>query len=216
MLSTAEQAVKAGVCLGAHPSYDDRPGFGRVDMEVAPELLLAQLAYQIGAMTEMARQAGGRVRFVKPHGALYNRAAADPAVAEVVVEAVRNASRPDQPMLLLAPWGSQMWRRAGETGVPTAAEAFADRGYRSDGSLAPRTQPGALIEDPDRVAAQAVSLARHGRVETIDGKTIEVRSDSLCVHGDTPGAAQSARLLKRALENAGIDIAPFAGDIARR
>ena len=213
MVEVARAAVARGVAVGAHPSYEDRDGFGRRDMELAGPDLVALIAYQIGAMAAAAGVAGTTVRFVKPHGALYNRAAADPEVAEAVVDAVALAGRSigNRSLALLCPGGSEMARRAESSGLPWFAEAFADRLYADDGTLVPRSRAGAVIADPDAVARQAVDLARRSTVATADGSRIDIRADSICLHGDTPGALDLAVAVRRALEDAGVAITPFLG-----
>jgi UPF0271 protein len=207
MLKTARSAVTRGVVLGAHPSYWDREDFGRQDVDVAPEELLAGLSYQIGAMRSVATAAGGELRFVKPHGALYNRAAVDASVAETVAEAVRVAG--NGTLALLCPAGSQMAGRARSQGMTVFLESFADRAYRPDGTLLSRVEPGAVLDDPDVVARQAVRLATDGTVVACDGSVIELRADSICVHGDNPNAVTLARAVREALEEAGVTIEPF-------
>lgn len=213
MVEVARAAAARDVAVGAHPSYEDRDGFGRRDMDLAGPELVATVAYQVGAMAAAAGVAGTCVRFVKPHGALYNRAAVDPAVAEAVIEAVALASRSiaDGGLALLCPAGSEMARCAAAAGLRWYAEAFADRWYASDGTLVPRRRPGAVIVDPEAVARQAVDLARRAAVTTADGGRIEVRADSICLHGDTPGSYETAVAVRRALEDAGVTITPFAG-----
>jgi UPF0271 protein len=158
-------------------------------------------------MAAAAELAGTSIRFVKPHGALYNRAATDATVAEPVVRAAAALGLP-----VLCPPGSAMERVAPRFGVTVFREAFADRGYRPDGRLVGREAAGALIADPDRAAARAVVLVERGLVEAIDGSKISVAAESICIHGDTPGALELARAVRRALEAAGISIRPFAAD----
>ncbi|MBV9660261.1 MAG: LamB/YcsF family protein [Acidimicrobiales bacterium] len=207
MLLTAQAARLRGVTVGAHPSYPDRGGFGRVDMDLPAEELAAVVAYQVGAMTAAAALAGTEVRFVKPHGALYNRAARDAAVAGAVVEAVGAAGGAQ--MALLGPAGSELVRRAQAAGLRTFAEGFADRAYAPDGSLTPRSEPASVLEDPASVARQALGLVLDGRVATASGATIELHVDSLCLHGDNPRALDVARSLRAALEEAGVAVRPF-------
>ena len=212
MVATARRAGAGGVVVGAHPSYPDRDGFGRRSMELDPEHLLAAVAYQVGAMVAAAATVGTRVGFVKLHGALYNRAAVDPATAEAVAEAVRVVGAAAGRVLpLLCPPESELAARAGAAGLTVYVEAFADRAYRPDGRLADRSAPGAVITDPEAVAARAVELVRHRRVTAVDGTVIGIEADSICVHGDTPGALQLARAVRRALEDSGVAVRPFAG-----
>ena len=203
MLRTCRAAAAAGVRVGAHPSYLDREGFGRRDVEVAPEELSAAISYQVGALESLAAMAGTSVGFVKAHGALYNRAARDPVVGNALLAA---AGR--RPLLVLA--HSHLVGLATEAGVTVFAEGFADRRYRADGSLAPRSEPGAVLDDPDEVADQAVAIATGAALETTDGAILTVRCDSICVHGDSPRAVQSARAVRAALEREGVTLAAFA------
>lgn len=205
MLRTVRRAAELGVAVGAHPSYDDREGFGRRDPGVEPARLHADLVYQLGAIRALAGAAGAAVRFVKPHGALYNRAAADPAVADVVIAAVRDAG--GLPLVALA--GSPLVERARVGGLEVHGEAFADRAYRPDGTLVPRGEPGAVIEDMEGVVRQALDLALGRGVTALGGGRVEVTATSLCVHGDTPGALELARAVRSALEGAGVAVRPF-------
>lgn len=202
MLRTCRTAAAAGVRVGAHPSYPDREGFGRRDMDVDPEELSAGVSYQVGALEAVAGLAGTAVGFVKAHGALYNRAARDPGVGAALIAAVGN-----RPLLVLA--HSPLAELARRAGVSVFAEAFADRRYRADGSLAPRSEPGAVLEDAEEVAAQAVAIATGTPIEASDGGRLTVRCDSICVHGDSPGAVQSARSVRAALEREGVTLAAF-------
>ena len=193
--------------VGAHPSYCDRDGFGRTDMELPAATLVAVVAYQVGAMRAASATAGTRLRFVKPHGALYNRASVDWAVASSVVEAVQIAG--EGTLALLCPAGSALAQRAEADGVPAFFEAFADRAYRPDGTLVSRAEPGSVLTDPTVVAEQALRLVTDGSVAAYDGSIIEMRADSICVHGDTPDAIALARAVRNALEEAGLSVEPF-------
>jgi UPF0271 protein len=204
---TVGTAVEHGVAVGAQVSYPDLAGFGRREIDVAPGDLTADVLYQLGALEAFAKAAGSRVRYVKPHGALYNRIARDPVQAAAVVEAIRRYD-PALPLLTLP--GSAAMEAAREAGVPTVAEGFADRAYTGEGRLVSRREPGAVLHDPERVAARAVVMATEGRVETIDGGQVEVEVRSLCVHGDTPGAVDLARAVRAALEDAGVALEAFA------
>jgi UPF0271 protein len=204
---TVGTAVERGVAVGAQVSYPDLAGFGRREIDVAPGDLTADVLYQLGALEAFAKAAGSRVRYVKPHGALYNRIARDPVQAAAVVEAIRRYD-PALPLLTLP--GSAAMEAAREAGVPTVAEGFADRAYTGEGRLVSRREPGAVLHDPERVAARAVVMATEGRVETIDGGQVEVEVRSLCVHGDTPGAVDLARAVRAALEEAGVALEAFA------
>ncbi len=204
MAAACAAAVARGVAIGAHPSYDDRAGFGRRDLDVAPAVLAAQLRAQISTLTAAAEEAGGRVRYLKPHGALYNRIVHDASGAGVVADVAASAGLP-----LMGMPGSAAERAAAAAGVPFLAEGFADRAYRGDGSLVPRSEPGAVLHDPDLIAARAVRLALEGVVETIDGRDIALRVRSLCVHGDTPGAVAIALAVHAALLDSGVALEPL-------
>lgn len=201
------QAVNRGVTIGAQVSYRDLAGFGRREIAVPPAELTAEVLYQIAAVDGIARAEGGRVGYVKPHGALYNRAAWDPEQAAAIAAAVSSFS-PALPVLTLP--GSALETAASDLRLPAVAEAFADRGYRDDGSLVPRGQPGAVLTDPEVVAARAVSMITGGVVPTVSGAALEINPRSICVHGDTPGAVTLALAVRAALERAGVTLAPFA------
>ena len=207
MTRTVRLAVSAGVAIGAHPGYPDLQGFGRREIPMAPDDLEAALIYQIGALAGIAGAAGSQLRHVKPHGALYNRAAVDRSVAEAVAGAVR--AYPAH-LVLVGLAGSVLLDAGRAAGLPVAAEAFADRAYERDGTLRSRRLPGAVLPSAADAAAQAVSIVRDGHVRTYDGQTVAVRADTLCVHGDTPGAPEYARAVRRALESAGVAVEPLA------
>jgi len=205
MRRTLGDAVTRGVVVGAHPSYPDRDGFGRRPMEMSPTRLTDDLLYQIGALDGVARSYEARVRYVKPHGALYHRMGEDEACAQAVCEALRAYGQ----LSLLAPYGSVVIAVAERFGVEVATEAFVDRAYRPDGRLVPRGDAGAVVTDADRVAARAVTLAVDHRVEALDGSSIAVAAASICIHGDTPGAAELARQVQLALAGAGVTLQSF-------
>jgi UPF0271 protein len=207
MRATVHAAVRAGVAIGAHPGYPDRQGFGRRDLAATPAEITADVLYQIGALQAVCHAALTRVRYVKPHGALYNRAAKDAAAARAIADAVRLS---DPSLVLLCLAGSLMIDVARDAGVATAEEAFADRAYAADGSLVSRAIPGSVLTDPTVVSARAVRMMTAGEVETFDGGTIRLRADSICVHGDTPGALEIVRAVRRALTDRGLTLAPFA------
>jgi UPF0271 protein len=206
--STIEHAVRVavrhGVAVGAHPGYPDLVGFGRRDLDMQSEELEASLVYQIGAVDAFAREAGLTLRHVKPHGALYNRAAHDPALASTIARAVRRVSAD---LVLVALAGSDLIEAGRAAGLAVAAEAFADRAYEADGSLRSRRLPDALLPTAEAAAEQAVAIARDGVVRAHDGRIVEVRADTICIHGDTPGAAAYARAVRSALEAAGVTVA---------
>ncbi len=201
-------AVRGGVAVGAQVAYRDLAGFGRRFIDVAPAELADDVLYQLAALDGIARATGGRVSYVKPHGALYNATVAHEAQARAVVEAVL-AHDPSLPILGLP--GSALLRAAEAAGLRPVAEGFADRGYTPDGRLVPRSEPGALVHDPAEVAARAVRMAREGTVVAVDGSTVRTDVASICVHGDTPGAVELARAVRTALGEAGLTLAPFAG-----
>jgi UPF0271 protein len=204
---TISTAIRHGVAIGAHPGYPDLVGFGRRDLDMAPDELEASLIYQIGGVAAFARDAGAQLGHVKPHGALYNRAARDPGVAASIARAVRRASAD---LVLVGLAGSVLLEAGREAGLAVAAEAFADRAYEADGSLRSRRLGGALLDSPAAAADQALRIVRDGRVRTRDGAEVEVRADTICIHGDTPGAADFAAAIRRALEDAGVRVEPFA------
>lgn len=203
---TCAAAVDRGVVIGAQVGYRDLTGFGRRFVDVSPEDLFADVVYQLGALDGIARVVGGQVAYVKPHGALYNAVVRHEAQAEAVVEAVVAY---DRALPLLGLPGSALLRHAAESGVVGVAEAFADRGYQGDGTLVPRTQPGALLRDPDQVAERVVRLVREGVLDAVDGSVVEVSAGSVCLHGDTPGAVDLAVAVRSALDAAGVEIASF-------
>ena len=206
MAGTVALAVEHGVGIGAHPGYPDLSGFGRRTMETRPEEVKNGVLYQLGALGAFTRVSGVRLRHVKPHGALYNTVAGDERIALEVIRAVK-AYGGD--LILVALAGSPCLRLAREEGLRTAAEAFPDRAYTRNGRLAPRSRPGAVLHDTDTVVERTVRLVTTGRMISIDGEEIEVRADTLCIHGDTPGAWRLAAAVRMALESTGVRIAPM-------
>lgn len=204
MLASARLAHAHRVSLGAHPSYRDREGFGRRETEIAADALIADILDQVSALSAAAATAGTKVRYLKPHGALYNRIAVDPVQADAVARAAREAGLP-----LLGLAGTAIHTAADRLGVSFYLEAFADRAYLPDGTLAPRTLGGAVITDPAVAAERALMMVLGGTVQAIDGTTIRMRPDSLCVHGDTPGAAAMAALVRGKLLDAGVELRAF-------
>lgn len=205
---TVAEATDRGVIIGAHPGYDHYEGFGRRPMDVPAATLQAQVEYQIGALIGLATAVGGRVRYVKPHGGLYNTIVHDEAQARVVAAAVRAV---DPSLVLLGLAGSVANRIAAEAGLTVAAEAFADRAYNPDGSLVSRTESGAVLDDPALVAARVLRLVETGEIEAIDGSTITVDAQSICFHGDSRGSIEMAQASRDILTDAGVSIAPFVG-----
>ena len=202
ILRTVGLAVRHGVAIGAHPGYPDLEGFGRRDIDMTPSDLGASIIVQIGAIQAAARVVGATVRHVKPHGALYNRAARDPDLAATIAAAVRDL---DPGLVLVGLAGSASIAAAREAGLAVAEEAFADRRYEPDGSLRSRRLDGALLA-PSDAAAQAVSIARDGHVTATDGSEIQVAADTICVHGDSPQAVAVGRAVHAALRAAGIGL----------
>src|SRR5260221_6076090 len=199
---TVALAAAAGVAVGAHPSHLDLRGFGRRTIDAAPAEVEADVVYQVGALAAFARGHGARLAHVKPHGALYNQAATDEALARAIARAVAGVARE---LVLVGLAGSAPMHRAAEdAGLRYAAEAFADRGYRADGSLVPRSAPGAVLSDPEQAATQAVRIAREGTVVTPEGVAVRLRADTLCLHGANPRALEVARPVRRALDAPGI------------
>ncbi|MDT0461001.1 5-oxoprolinase subunit PxpA [Streptomyces sp. DSM 41527] len=207
MRRVCELAAERGVVIGAQVSYRDLAGFGRRAMEVPPEELSAEITYQIGALDVFARAAGTRVRYVKPHGALYNRCVHDEEQAAAVIDGIRAAGG-GLPVLGLP--GSRLHEAARRAGLPVVGEAFADRAYTDEGTLVPRREPGAVVPDADEVVKRALGMARDRTVTSRDGRRVAIAARSLCLHGDTPGAADLARRVRSELATAGVRIRSFA------
>lgn len=199
-------AAAARVSIGAHVGYRDLPGFGRRFIDVAPDELEADVLYQLAAADGIARAAGSRVRYLKPHGALYNATAAHAGQAAAVIAAVL-AYDGELPVLGLP--GSQLLRQARAAGLRAVPEAFPDRAYQPDGTLADRHATDAVLSDPDQIAGRAVRMVVGGEVVCIDGSVIEVHPESLCLHGDSPDAVGSARAVRDTLTDAGVAVGPF-------
>lgn len=208
MLATARAAAARGVAVGAHVAYRDLLGFGRRPVSVTPDELHADVVHQLGAMAAAARVAGTAVTYVKPHGALYNTACADPVQAEAVVRAVAEV---DASLAVLALPDSELLRAAERHGLRPVSEAFADRAYEPDGSLVSRRTPGAVLHDPDQVAARVLRMVTEGVATAVDGSDVQVTAESVCVHGDSPSAVLMARAIRALLTAQGITVAPFAG-----
>ncbi|MGW2153158.1 LamB/YcsF family protein [Nonomuraea sp. NPDC001699] len=204
---TCAAAVDRGVSIGAQVSYRDLAHFGRREMEVEPEELCAEVLYQLAAVDGIARAMGGRVSYVKPHGALYNRICRDKEQAAAVIDAVADYD-PSLPVLTLPV--SVVHEVAAAEGVPTVSEAFADRAYTAAGALVSRREPGAVIHDAAAVTARARQMALEGSVAAVDGSPVSVSARSLCVHGDTPDAVGLARAVRNDLLAAGVVLQAFA------
>jgi UPF0271 protein len=203
---TVKAAAEKGVSIGAHVSYPDRVGFGRRDMDVTSGELIADVIYQIGALKGMATAAGTTVGYVKPHGALYNRIAHDPKQGQAVIDALKAI---DPALVLMGLANAPILKLAQASGLKTVAEAFADRAYTPDGQLVSRREPGAVLHDTQLIARRMLQLARQGTLEAIDGSTIKIDAQSICVHGDSPGAVAIAQEIRRAFEADGITVRSF-------
>lgn len=195
MLQSVRLAQAAGVAIGAHPSFPDRENFGRSAMHLPPETVYAQLLYQVGALQAIVRSEGGRLVHVKPHGMLYNQAAGDAALADAIACAVRAA---DPALVLVGLANSELIRAGQRHGLITRQEVFADRGYRADGTLVPRGQPGALVESDAQAITQTLSMVQQGRVRCLSGEWVNVRAQTVCLHGDGAHALAFAQRLREA------------------
>ncbi|MCK1791942.1 LamB/YcsF family protein [Pseudomonas violetae] len=208
ILQTLKAAVAKNVTIGAHVAYPDKVGFGRRNMDLSSDELTADVIYQIGALQGLTKAAGASVRYVKPHGALYNTIAHDRRQALAVIEAIRAI---DSNLILVALAGSSLIELARNEGLQCIAEAFADRAYTPQGTLVSRREPGAVLHDPKLVAQRMLRLVEDGTIEAIDGSLTKIQADSICVHGDSPAAVEMARELRRVLEQANMTLQPFAG-----
>ncbi len=201
MHGVVEAALRKGVKVGAHPGLQDLAGFGRRSMQVTPHEAYSMVVYQVGALAAFARALGGRLNHVKAHGALYNMAAKAPPLADAIARAVKDV---DSSLVLFGLAGSEMIRAARQLGLPYASEVFGDRTYQDDGSLSPRGQPGAMIEDVEQSAAQVRRMVTQGVVRSREGKDVAVQADTLCIHGDQPGALDFVRRIRADLAEAGV------------
>lgn len=204
MRRTVRLAESHGVGIGAHPGFPDLQGFGRRNLAATPDEVRDDLVYQIGALRAFTREK--KLQHVKPHGALYNMAVAGGDLARAIGEAVLEV---DPALILVALAGSQWADQAERMGLAVAREAFADRALNADGTLVPRSKPGAVIHDTQQVIERSVRLATEGTVVAITGEVVHVRADTLCLHGDTPDAVKLASALRAALEGAGVTLAPM-------
>lgn len=203
MEKTVALAKQHGAAIGAHPGFPDLMGFGRRQMVVTPEEAGAYVKYQVGALMAFAKGHGLRLQHVKPHGALYNMAAKDEKLAEGICKAIYSI---DPKLIFMGLAGSVMLEAAERIGLKTASEVFADRAYNDDGSLVARSKPGAVIHDPEAAVARAVKMAKEGKVISINGKEIDIRADSICVHGDNPKAIETVIKLRNALIEQGVEV----------
>lgn len=203
MRRTVAAALDHGVAIGAHPGLPDLVGFGRRAMDITPDEAYDLVVYQVGALFGFVAAAGARLQHVKPHGALYNMAARDEALADAIARAVRDV---DVGLILFGLSASRLVDAGERAGLRTAAEAFADRAYLPDGSLVPRRRPDALITDPAEAVARVVRMVREGRVRSVDGGDVAIRAETICIHGDGPHAAEFARRLREGLEAQGVRV----------
>ncbi len=206
MRRTVRLAKRHGVAVGAHPSYPDRVGFGRRPMAAAPQEIRDDVVYQVGALSGFCRAEGVALRHVKAHGALYNAAARDPAVADAIADAVRSV---DAGLVLVCLSRSEMIGAARRAGLRWVEEAFADRAYAADGTLVPRSVAGSVLHDPARIAERAARMVKERAVAALDGASVPVEARTLCVHGDTPGALEIIRAIRARLADEGIAVRPF-------
>ena len=206
MQKTVREAKKAGIGVGAHPGFPDLMGFGRREMAVSPAEAKAYTLYQLGALAAFCQAEGVKLQHVKPHGAMYNMAARDYELARAICEAVAEF---DRNLIVLALSGGEMVRAAGELGLRTAFEVFADRAYEEDGSLVNRRKPGAMITDEEEAIRRVIRMVKEQKVETITGKDIAIRADSVCVHGDGEKALAFVEKIRRALQEEGVLIQPL-------
>ncbi len=204
MARTLRAAAERGVAAGAHPSFEDREHFGRRELDLPPSMVRMQVLRQLDAIAGIAAREGVPLRHVKPHGALYNRAARDPGLAQALAETVREF---DAKLAFFALAGSALARAGRAAGLVTVEEVFADRAYRADGSLVPRAEAGAVLHDAGAIATRAVGMVKQGRVIAADGARVKLVAGTICVHGDTPDAVAIARAVRAALERAGVGVA---------
>jgi 5-oxoprolinase (ATP-hydrolysing) subunit A len=207
MQTTIAQALRWKLAIGAHPGYPDRANFGRLELKLSPEAVADSVYEQVRALAEVAERCGVRLTHVKPHGALYNQAVHNRQLAEAIAKGVARWGRD---VVLVGLAASPMLDVFREAGFPVAAEAFADRRYEPDGTLRSRKHPDALIRDPDEAGRQALSIVQRGTVIAHDGNQVAVNAQTICIHGDTPGAPQIAAGVAKALAQAGVTLAPLS------
>ncbi len=203
MRATIAMAGEKGVAIGAHPGFPDLVGFGRREMNASPAEVQDFVLYQVAAIAGMAAAQGTTLQHVKAHGALYNMACRDRALADSIAKAVASL---DRSLILFGLPDSELLRAGEAAGLRVAAEVFADRAYEPDGALTPRSRPGSVIHDTATVVARAIRMVRNKEVVAVDGSVIRLQADTICLHGDTPGAADHARAVRRGLEDAGVEI----------
>ena len=208
MRATIALAREKGVAIGAHPGFQDLVGFGRREMKATPQEVEDLVLYQVAALAGMAAAQGVRLQHVKAHGALYNMACRDRALAGAIAKATASI---DRSLILFGLPNSELLRAGDAAGLTVAAEVFADRSYDPDGSLTSRSKPGSVIHDASKVVERAIKMVRDRQVVAVDGSTIKLQADTMCLHGDTPGAAALAGEIRRGLESAGVRVAAFGG-----
>ena len=206
MRKTVEAATKNGVGIGAHPGFFDIMGFGRRNMIISPYEAKQYTIYQLGALYGFVKATGGEMQHVKPHVAMYNMAAKDAKLARAIIEGIWEV---DRNLIVLGLAGSEMVKAAGEKGLKVANEVFADRAYNGDGSLVARSLPGSMIIDKDIAISRVIRMVTEGKVTSINGEELDIKADSICVHGDNPEAVQFVRLIKEELSKASIEIKPL-------
>ena len=203
MHAAVSAAKKHGVAVGAHPSFFDRENFGRRELKVSNQEVFDAVVYQLGVFQAIASAVGVEPNHVKPHGALYNMAVRDDKLADAIARAIESV---DPKLILFAPDNTELTHAGEAHGLQVAREIFADRNYLNDGWLVPRSRPDALLHDPKEAAERVLRMLREGKVRSIDGRDVEVRGETICVHGDTPGAVEFARELRSRLEHEGVRI----------
>ncbi|HEU5247152.1 MAG TPA: 5-oxoprolinase subunit PxpA [Candidatus Udaeobacter sp.] len=203
MHAAVSAAKKCGVAVGAHPSFFDRENFGRKELKISNQEVFDAVAYQLGVFQAIASAVGMRPNHVKPHGALYNMAVHDQELADAIARAIESV---DPKLILFAPDKSELARAGEAHGLQIAREIFADRNYLNDGWLVPRTRPDALLHDPNEAAERVLRMLREGKVRSVEGRDVDVRGETICIHGDTPGAVEFARNLRSQLEHEGVRI----------
>jgi UPF0271 protein len=203
MHAAVSGAKKHGVAVGAHPSFFDRENFGRKELKVSNQEVFDAVAYQLGVFQAIASAVGVRPNHVKPHGALYNMAVRNEGMADAIARAIESG---DPKLILFAPDNSELARAGEAHGLQIAREVFADRNYLNDGWLVPRSRPDALLRDPQEAAERVLRMLREGKVRSVEGGDVEVRGETICIHGDTPGAVEFARKLRSQLEHEGVRI----------
>ena len=206
MRRTVALAKSNGVAVGAHPGFPDLVGFGRRELSASPDEVTDMVLYQVAALAGVAASQGVRLQHVKAHGALYNMAVRSRALADAIAN---GTAAFDRSLILFGLSGSELLSAGERAGLRVAAEVFADRAYESDGTLVPRTRPGSVVHDPNEVVSRTIRMVRDRAVVAIDGSLVQLRADTICVHGDTPGAADLARQVRRGLEAAGIAVGPL-------